>query len=402
MLINTLNILTELSLWLLIFGITFSNSATEIFAISIICFFIIRKIALKDHRLPKTPVNLSLYLLCAVILITFFRSAYLSESIRGFLRIIKFTFLFLAVTDFLGCDKKRLTRTFWAMMVIACFTFINGIFQSIFNFDMIRHNQVTLTDKWQRIPGAFVHPNDFAAYIISVLPITFCFLCAHFRKNQRAFLAINCILGSYCLIRTSSRGAWVAFLLGIILYFYFYNKKISIIVPLVIISIVMLLPHGFDRIKGLFVFEQNTVWERTQLWKGTWEMIKAHPFLGFGVNTFSRYFPLYKPPEYWGVMYSHNSYLQMWSEIGILGLGAFLSIVFIVLKQTMRNIRQKIKSGVEGFVLLGALAGYAAFLAQSGLDTNLFSLRLTTLFWVMTAYLVALNKFLEEKPEYAG
>ena len=54
MLINTLNILTELSLWLLLFGITFSNSATEIFAVSIIAFFLIKRIALKNLHLPKT------------------------------------------------------------------------------------------------------------------------------------------------------------------------------------------------------------------------------------------------------------------------------------------------------------------------------------------------------------
>ncbi|MDP3791498.1 MAG: O-antigen ligase family protein [Candidatus Omnitrophota bacterium] len=313
------------------------------------------------------------------------------------MRIIKFVFLFFALTDFFSGNKKLLGRTFWVIVGISCFTFFNGIFQSVFNFDMVRHNEIALTDKLHRISGSFAHPNDFAAYIIAILPISLCFLCPYFKKNHRAFIAINCILGAYCLIRTSSRGAWVAFLLGMIVYFYFYNKKISVIIPLAIISVVMLSPHGFDRIKGLFAFEQNTVWERTQLWKGTWEMIKVHPFFGFGVNTFSRYFPIYKPSEYWGIMYSHNSYLQMWSEIGIFGLAAFLSAIFIVVKQTVRDLRKKIKSGVEGFILLGALAGYVAFLIQSGLDTNLFSLRLTTLFWVMTAYIVSLNKFLEEK-----
>jgi O-antigen ligase len=86
----------------------------------------------------------------------------------------------------------------------------------------------------------------------------------------------------------------------------------------------------------------------------------------------------------------------MWSEIGILGLAAFLSAIFVVLKRILQDLSRKIKSSSEGFVLLGALAGYVAFLLQSGLDTNLYSLRLTTLFWAMTAYMLSVNKVLEE------
>ena len=397
MLISTLNILTEISLYFLLFGITFSNSATEIFAVSIIVFFIIKRIAIKEFRPPKTPVNLFLYILCAVIFFTFLRSAYFSESVRGFIRIIKFAFLFFALAEFFNTDNQRIKRTFWFIMAIACFTFLNGIFQSIYGFDFLRHKDLIKEDYLRRILGSFVHPNDFGAYIIFILPLTFCFFSPSIKRGQRAFLIINCILGSYCLLKTSSRGAWLGFLIGLIIYFFFYKKKISIIVPLAAVLFIILTPHGFDRLKGLFVLENNTVWERTQLWKGTWEMVKVHPFFGFGVNTFSRYFPLFKPESYPDLRYTHNSYLQMWSEIGIIGLTAFLSIIFVILKSATHNLRQKVKNGLEGFMLLGALAGYIAFLIQSGLDTNLFSLKLTMLFWVMTAYMVSMNKALEIK-----
>jgi len=395
--INILNILIEASLYLLIFGITFSNSATEIFAISIIVFFIIKKAFQKELKLPATPINISLYILCGIVFITFLRSEYFSESIRGFIRIVKFAFLYFALIDFFKSDAKRLKRTFWVLMIVAFITFLNGIFQSIYGFDILRHRDIIKDDYLRRIQASFIHPNDFGAYIIFILSLTLCFFSSKLNKGQRIFLAMNCLIGCYCLFKTSSRGAWIGMLLGILVYFFFYKKKISMIVPLVVIVFIMFSPHGFDRMKSLFTSEQNTVWERVQLWKGTWNMVKVHPFFGFGINTFSRYFPQYKPSEYWGIMYSHNSYLQMWSEIGIFGLLAFLSIIFTVLGVTLRNMRKKLQKGLEGFMLLGLVAGYIAFLVQSGLDTNLFSLVLTTLFWVMTAYLVSLNKFLEKE-----
>lgn len=397
MLINILNILTEAALYLLFFGLTFSNSATEIFAISIIGFFIIKRIHKREFRLPRTPINIFLYVLWAIIFITFLRSAYFSESIRGFLRIIKYSFLFFALVEFFNEDESRLKRAFWAVAVIACFTFLNGIFQAIFNFDIMRHHTIDKDDYLRRIQSSFVHPNDFGAYIIFVLPLLLCFLCPHLKKGRRIFLLINCMLGAYCLVRTSSRGAWLGFFLGVIVYFFFYKKKIAILIPIALVLSIMLFPHGLDRLKALFAFEQNTVWERMQLWKGTWNMIKVHPFLGFGVNTFSRYFIEYKPAAYPDIRYAHNSYLQMWSEIGIFGLLTFLALVITILRQALRGIRNKLREGLTGFVLLGLASGYIAFLIQSGLDTNLFSLTVTTLFWIMSAYLISLNKLFGKK-----
>ena len=397
MLINTLDRIMEIALWALLFGSTFSNSFTEITTGIIIGVFILKKILCKKYALPASPINLSLYILCGIVFITFLRSAYFSESVRGFIRIIKFAFLYFALIDLFQSDAKRLKRTFWVLMIVACFTFLNGIFQSIYGFDLLRHKEFIKDDYLRRIQASFVHPNDFGAYIIFILPLTLCFLSSYLKRNQRAFLAVNCLMGCFCLFKTSSRGAWVGFLAGILIYFLLYKKKIAIIVPLAAIFLIILSPHGFDRLKSLFAPEQNTVWERMQLWKGTWNMVKVHPFFGFGINTFSRYFLEYKPAAYPDIRYTHNSYLQMWSEIGIFGLLAFLSIIFTVLRITLRDMRRKIRKSLEGFILLGLTAGYIAFLIQSGLDTNLFSLVLTTLFWVMTAYLVSLNKFLEEK-----
>ena len=389
--------LTEASLYLLLFVITFSNSVTEIFAISIIGFFVIKKLMRKDYKLPRTAINPFLYALCAVVFITFLRSAYFSESARGFIRIIKFAFLFFALSEFFNEDSARIKRIFWVIMATACFIFLDGIFQHMTGFDILRHKELIKDDYLRRIPAAFVHPNDFAAYIIFVLPLTFCYFCKELKKEHRYFLVLNCLLGAYCLLKTSSRAGWLGFLIGLILYFFFYKRSISVAVPLVVMAFVVMTPSLLERVRSLFALEQNTVWERAQLWRGTWEMVKVHPLLGFGVNTFSRYFPAFKPEAYPDLRYTHNSYLQMWSEIGILGLTAFLSIVFITLKKALKGLRSKAASGFEGMLLLGIMAGYVAFMIQSGLDTNLFSLRLTTLFWVMTAYMLSVNKVTEKE-----
>jgi O-antigen ligase len=324
------------------------------------------------------------------------RSSYPEESLRGLAKFLKYALLYFSLYDFFKCDKERLQRFFWVIAFVSLFTFLNGIFQDIFGFDILRHHEIVKSDYLHRINGSFVHSNDFAAFIITVLPLTFFFLSKGLdKKSHKVLLASICLLGFYCLLRTSSRSGWIGFLIAVIIYFYFYNKKLSLIIPPLIVSLIIISPNGFTRVKNLFYLGQDTLWERVQLWKGTWRMVEEHPFFGFGINTFSRNFPDFKPIEYFNLCYTHNSYLQMWSEIGLIGLLSFLLIIFVVLKTSFSNLGKKTGKKFYGKFFLGALSGYVAFLIQAGLDTNLYSLVLLTLFWMMTALLLCLNKELQ-------
>jgi O-antigen ligase len=383
----------------LVFGITFSNATVEVCVGLTIFLFFIKRIILKKIKLPSTPINSLFFIFFIIVFVSFLRSGYPKESLKGFLRLPRYFFLFFSLIDFFYEDKKRLDRFFWAIVGISGFTFLNGIFQNIVGFDILRHHTIEKLDYLHRINASFVHPNDFGAFIIFVLPLTFAFLNFRLSREKRAILLAACLLGLYCLARTSSRSAWIGFLVGMAVYFFFsLKKKKYFFIPLIVmIVLIFLSPHGFSRVMSLFSLEKNTVWERIQLWKGTWNMVRKHPMLGFGINTFSTYFPQYKPPDYPDVRYAHNSYLQLWSEIGITGLLVFLSIVFTVFCTVFYRLKEKISREPEGMIFLGLIAGYIGFLIQSAFDTNLNSLVLTFLFWTMTAYIISFNKHLKEK-----
>ncbi|MCK9615216.1 MAG: O-antigen ligase family protein [Candidatus Omnitrophica bacterium] len=392
MLIRKLNYLSEFFLWILAFGITLANAPTEVSSYFLIAIFLIKIIISRDTKFLHSLIGILFSLFFIVVLISAICSQYPGESWRGFSRVPKYIFLFFALLSLFSSDKKIMSRFFWVVIAASAITFLNGIFQNIFGFDFFRHNSVNYLDYLHRIQSSFIDANDFGAYIISVLPLTFLFLNRGFSKAKRIMLFVVCLLGFYCLIRTSSRGAWLGFLAGISFYFFVYNKKIAIAIPVLVILLLIITPKGLDRVTGLFKQEKNTVWERTVLWKSAWGMIKERPVLGQGVNTFSEYFPKYKPADYPDLRYAHNSYLQMWSEIGIVGLLLFLSIPLAILIRTLRGIKIKATKGPYGLMLLGLIAGYTGFLVHSIFDNNLFSLMLTTLFWVMSAYIIALNK----------
>jgi len=406
MLAKRLNIASEIFLYILLFGITFSNAAVEGAVIFIVLIFI-TKLALawikpkndlfKLHL--KTPINIFIALLFAVVVISFLRSGCFRCSLKGLFRTIKYIVLYFAVTDlFAEENPSRPKRIFWGILFIAGFTFLNGIFQDIFGFDFIRQHTIDQLDYLHRINASFVHANDFGAYIILVLPLTFIFLSKRFSKTNRITALTVCALGLYCLLRTSSRGAWLGFIIGAIIYFIYYKKRFSLAIPLAMVSLIIVFPAGLKRVLSIFSSQQNTVWERLKLWQGTWDMIKEHPVLGFGINTFSEYFPRFKPADYPDLKYTHNSYLQMWSEIGLVGLTIFLALIFTVIILALRKNKEKMNIRPrEGQILLGFICGYIAFLIHAGLDTNLYSLVLLTSFWVFNAYILSLNKKIEDK-----
>ena len=79
----------------------------------------------------------------------------------------------------------------------------------------------------------------------------------------------------------------------------------------------------------------------------TWQMIKERPWLGYGLNTFKEDFfhqragtefgrGLKLLPEPGSYREAHNEYLQIWEELGLVGLLLFLSIFLIPLAKGIR------------------------------------------------------------------
>lgn len=398
MLTKCLDYVSEFFLYLLLLGITFSNFLTELSSGFIIFCFLLKIVFLRRAPRFSIPLDILIGIFLAWIFISAVRSPYPQESFGKVLRWLRYVFVYVALLNFFASDSKRLKRFFWVLIGVGAFTFFNGIFQSRFGFSILRSDRtVNPLDVLKRISASFVHPNDFGAFIIMVLPLTFGFFWPRLRKYKRIILAAVFLLGLYCLLKTFSRGAWLGFLVALVVFFLFYKKKVILLLLAVIATTILIFPGGLEHLAALFVQKHHTVWERTKLWQGTLNMIKEHPIIGFGINTFSKYFPQYKPKDYPDIRYAHNCYLQMWAEIGIIGLSIFIAIIIVVISITFYRLREKINSGFEGFILLALISGYTGFLVQSGLDTNLYSLVLTFHFWTLTAYIVSLNQYLKKK-----
>jgi len=103
------------------------------------------------------------------------------------------------------------------------------------------------------------------------------------------------------------------------------------------------------------------------------KIIKSHPWIGVGPGNFNLA----------QSRYAHNSYLQIWAEVGLLGLFPF----FWFLISGARSLGKKIKHAQQPNIYLAGTAAICLFLLHNFIDFGFF-LPEVSLIWWLTAGLI--------------
>ena len=97
-----------------------------------------------------------------------------------------------------------------------------------------------------------------------------------------------------------------------------------------------------------------------------------------------------RDPDHNEWKYAHNSYLQMAAETGLLGLGCFLWVLFVLLKHGIQSCF-RIKDYWSLSIAQGAVTGLLGLLVQSFFDNTLYTVQLGVIFWVLVGIIVAVT-----------
>ncbi|MFC1804501.1 O-antigen ligase family protein [Candidatus Omnitrophota bacterium] len=391
------------SIYAIAFFLPISKAIIEALSIFAIFVYVLKKSSTRQG-VGKSNLNTAVF----VYLIICFFSIFVSPSFRisartFFAKTLQNILFFFAAAETLN-SKRRFRNFIFILFFSSLVLGVDGIYQYFSHKDFLR-NRIHLFEK--NIHASFHTPNDLACYLITVLPLFIVSFFASLRyRLSRLLHAGLFILLTVCLILTFSRGAWFGFLASVVfLSFWLHSVGAAfLILVLLILALKPFLPDMINiRLDNLFAFldadnlRDVGMIERRVIWRAGWKMFAFRPLIGLGLGTFMLNFKKFAAPAYpYGPFYAHNCYLQMLSEIGILGLGSFLAVLFIFFFRGVRTVNSSRNKGLSWYVLLGSLAAILGYSVQMGVDTNLYSLDLGLLFWLILALGVGAVKEIRE------
>lgn len=381
----------EWCFYTLLVVVAFSNSLVEIAAGIMIAAWFIKKALDRDlSAVPVVPAVIML-LIWAWTLLSCFNSGYFSESFRGVFKIVKYGIIFIIASSELN-KGFYVKRSLWVFVFSAVLASLNGFYQYFSGEDLFRHRELQPEEIMKRISSSFVHPNDFGVYLLVVCSVFLSQTLSRSEALRKKILFLPALaVSALALFLTKSRGAWLSFVAAVMALGALKSKKVVLFFVAVLITLAVFAPPSMrERISSGFDITRGTTWERLQLWKGTIEMIKIHPVLGFGVNTYSRNFPQYMPEGYTDARYAHNCYLHMAAETGVPGVLIFLAFLLSVFIRAAGGI-SVMRPGMRKDLATGLFAGTLGFAINSAVDTHLYSVTLATFFYVLLGYCLALT-----------
>lgn len=205
-----------------------------------------------------------------------------------------------------------------------------------------------------RFIGASLDPNEYAALIIPSLALGYASVVTSARRSARMagwLCAVICVSG---LVTSQSRGGLIAALvMGIVLLC--TARGTERVRMGVVVVVLMALGGGYlvATPSGSALLGRVTSGDssgRTDLWRVAGRMMEQHPWSGVGLGNYpvlsSRYLDasVHHAELFIGAPRTvHNSILEIGSELGIFGLGAFLLFTLgclVVLYRAYRHARR--------------------------------------------------------------
>lgn len=245
-------------------------------------------------------------------------------------------------------------------------------------------------DIHSRAVSLFENPNVLATYLLLVLPFAlYCTIHASLSKEKLLFrLATLSIL--LCLILTWSRGAWIAAIVTLLLFFLIYSKKTTRFLVLlcgIVPVLAFVLPQSIvRRFTSIGDLADSSSLYRVYTWKGTWHAIREYLMggVGYGNAAYAEIYPQFAYAGMEAAAHSHNLFLQIVFGMGIGGLLVFVAILLLSAQMNFEYLKQA-KGHRSRLLVLSCMCAVLSSLIMGLFDYIWYNYRIFFLFWVVLA-----------------
>lgn len=333
----------------------------------IVLWFLFKRPALGKFRKLRYPLIIFSLSLAISVLFSQERLGGLAESCNytGGLS------LFVIAAALSWNEKIRVIRT----LILAGFVVsLLAVYQALFGFGHILDYvaQKEISDPFvldyisrRRVFLPFVTPNILADYLIMVIPLSLI--------NKKSAWSAAALFAA--LLLTKSIGALLSLYVALGIYFSlqerFKKRNLLLLAGILTIAVLVLFARSGARQQHLQPAFSTLM--RLNYWKDTFEIIKSSPLSGVGIGNFN----LMRS------RYAHNSYLQIWAEMGLPAIASILWLIIAVFKSAFKHVKDSPYRREIG----GLIAAGIAFLIHNLVDFGFFLPEVSLTWWLILGLL---------------
>ena len=275
-------------------------------------------------------------------------------------------------------DMERLCVLLILGLTVAA---LYGCYQGVTGVEVVANQQDLILNKGMpgRAYSFFDNPNNFAELMVMLTPLTYALFLNARTLRGKIFAAGSFAVTLAALGYTYSRSGWLGMALATVVFIAFWNWRVLPLLVVLGFLAVPLLPETiYNRILTIGNTKDSSTSYRFAIYGAAWRLMQDYWFRGVGLGsdvlkqTFKSYPTMFDGN--WPI-HTHNNYLQMWAETGLLGGLSFLAAVLHQLKEGTRavvgcrdrRVRNLLAAAVAGFcgIVLISVAEYTWFYARN-------------------------------------
>lgn len=347
----------------------------------------------KDFRLDLANIGFYPLVLFGAMFLAVFFSYAPSLSLRFLFYHISAALCVLVTVSAVRCteDLKRLAA---GGAVCVAVSGVYGIIQRIQGVEVSRSNVDLKVNAGMpgRVESYFDNANTFAEVLILLLPLVLALiLCSRHLFSKLAASGVL-VVGVAALGMTYSRASWVGMACAMVVMVFLWKPRLIPAFAVLCCLAVPFLPTTiWNRILTITNLSDSSTASRVPLLKAALEVIRTRPLWGAGLGTAA-------PQAYiaeWNLyhadfpyVHSHNFYLEVWVEAGLLGVVSFVASMLWNIKRAAHTVRHCGDSAARTITCAAAAALCGTMVC--GLADYLWNYpRVMCIFWFVFAVALA-------------
>ena len=261
-------------------------------------------------------------------------------------------------------------------------------------------------DGLDRAPGVLPNPNNMASvFNLSLLPLLA--FAATAQGKPRLMASPACLVLFTAVLATGSRGGLVCFCLGVLILgaallpqIKSQGKAVAIFAAITVIIFTSFLFFSHTALeRSLSIFGDPVIdyssYERLEIWKASFAMLREHLFTGTGLGTFYLYYPAHRPLGDTSSMghWAHFDALQFGVECGVLAMVLFYVVIAAWLVRGIKAWPDKERR----MQIAGCMAALAALVLHAHIEFQFYIISILIIAAVLMAQLYTLSTRDEER-----